>query len=85
MPEGKEKQPETSSGSTRTINRSHKGDIHMETKPNNIEAIESEYEILLRVERNLQKTLTMGYGIAEAIQYTINELKDAVKVVSNER
>ena len=57
----------------------------METKTNNIEAIESEYEILSRVERNLQKTLLMGYGIAEAIQCTMNELKDAVKVVSNER
>lgn len=57
----------------------------METKTNNIEAIESEYEILSRVERNLQKISTMGGGIAEAIQYTIEELKDTEKVVSNER
>jgi hypothetical protein len=57
----------------------------METKTNNIEAIESEYETPSRVERNLQKIPTMGGGIAEAIQYTIEELKDTVKVVSNER
>lgn len=57
----------------------------METKTNNIEAIESEYEILSRVERNLQKIILTGGGIAEAIQCTINELKDTVKVVSNER
>lgn len=57
----------------------------METKTNNIEAIESEYEILSRVERNLQKIILMGGGIAEAIQRTLDELKDTVKVVSNEK
>ncbi len=67
----------------KTDNRTKESNrTHNTTRGNNMV---SDKDLLIRIEENVKKSISLGEGIAEAIQNLLGELKEAIEVVQDEK